>query len=222
GLGYERNLGNAKNGLQLLRRDLHRTGAWRGAGFRLRKGRGHGRVKGDVALHLLHYLMNVAVKHCDGPEAFEHRERLLAVLSRPAPVGIQRPQRNMGEDDDRRTRGPCAEIVGEPGKLRIAELADPLQRGAVVQADEMHAFVIETVPAPRASTLAVAVQKLLPVIDGSVVLAGHAEDALRLRALEHLIHGVEFSGLRAMAEIAGVYNELRRARERVDLVHGEL
>src|SRR4051812_44467613 len=50
---------------QLFRRDRHRARFGCGAGRGLRKGSGTGGVKGDVALDLLHGLMDVTVQHRD-------------------------------------------------------------------------------------------------------------------------------------------------------------
>jgi hypothetical protein len=44
-------------------------------------------------------------------------ERLQSVIGAPAPVGIDRPERDVGEDDDRSARGLVLEIIGEPSEL---------------------------------------------------------------------------------------------------------
>jgi hypothetical protein len=62
-------------------------------------GRGRG-VEGDVALDLLHHLVDVSAQHGDRSEALEIRKRLGAVLGAPAPLRIDHPQGNVSEDDD--------------------------------------------------------------------------------------------------------------------------
>jgi len=55
----------------------------------------------------------------------------------------------MPEHDHGRTRGQAGEILGEPGELIVAKMrhAAWLQIGDIVERDEMHAVMIEAVPA---------------------------------------------------------------------------
>ena len=105
-------------------------------------------------------LVDVAVEHGDRAEALQQAERLLPIIGAPAPFGIDRPERDMGEDDDRRRVGLALEIVGEPGELLGAEIAETagLQVDDVDEADEMDAVLVEAVPAGALGALAVAVE----------------------------------------------------------------
>ena len=92
------------------------------------------------------------------PKRFRYAKRLRAIVGAPAPFGIDRPQRNVREDDDGRAAGEPFHIIFEPLELLGAELAQAagLQVHHVDQADEVHAFVIEAVPAVALRALAVA------------------------------------------------------------------
>ena len=66
-------------------------------GSSLWKRRRHGRVEHDVPFGLLHDLVDVSVEHRHRSESLEITESLFAILSSPAPFGINRPQRNVCE-----------------------------------------------------------------------------------------------------------------------------
>src|ERR1700733_6584786 len=67
----EGDIGDAEHGAQLIVRDFHRPRRGRGARRRLReRGRARG-VERDVAFHLLHHLVDVAVEHRHLTEALE-------------------------------------------------------------------------------------------------------------------------------------------------------
>src|SRR5215212_4858692 len=92
---------NTEQSAKLVVADLHRAGRGGRAGRRLRKrGRTRG-VEGDVALDLLHHLVNVTVQYRHRAKPLEVFKRAPAVLGAPAPGGIDRPQWDMGEHDDR-------------------------------------------------------------------------------------------------------------------------
>src|SRR5882762_5458256 len=104
--------GNTEQAAELVVGDLHRPGRGGGARRRLRKrGRARG-VEGDVALDLLHHLVDVAVEHRHRTEALEVIQRAGAVLGAPAPGRIDRPQRNMGEHDDGHRFRPYSAVDG--------------------------------------------------------------------------------------------------------------
>ena len=78
--------------------------AGRLAGRRLREGGRPRGVERDVALHLLDDLVDVAVEHRHRAKALQQRQGLQP-SSVPQPhSGVDRPQRDMGENDDRRGR----------------------------------------------------------------------------------------------------------------------
>src|SRR4051812_13423623 len=95
-------IGHSEDTSQLIRGNFHWTRRRRCAGFRLRKSSGARGVERDIALDFLHGLMNMPVQDCYRTEALEIAERLRAVFSTPAPVGIDRPERDVREDNDGR------------------------------------------------------------------------------------------------------------------------
>src|SRR5437667_1330976 len=94
--------GDPKQAAQLAVFDLHWAGRGGRAWRRLREGRRARGVEGYVALHLLHHLVDVTVQHGDRAESLEIVQRAGAILGAPAPLRIDRPQRDMGEQHDRR------------------------------------------------------------------------------------------------------------------------
>jgi hypothetical protein len=111
------------------------------------------------------------------------------------------------------------QIVFHPGDLFVAERRHRanLEVEHVVQADEMHAALIETVPGP---TMAIVIEKL--EIAGHafvdrVVLARNRVHAIDMNFLQDLARLPEFLGLRQVADIAGVHHEGRRLRQRIDV-----
>ena len=62
----------------------------------------HRGLERDGAFDLLHHLMDVPVEHGDRAEALQIGQRLCRVIGSPAPLRIERPERHMREDDDRR------------------------------------------------------------------------------------------------------------------------
>ena len=198
--------------------DLHRAGRGRGARRRLRKG---GRARGmesDVAFHLLHHLMDVAVEHRHRAEALEQLKRPAAVLGAPAPFRINRPERDVREHHDRR-RGRAVFHVGrKPGELVGAEIAEPagFQIDDIDQADEMHTARIEAVPAGAFAAAAITIQIELAVLVEEIVLARHVMH-VETRLRDDAVGVVEFGHLRQMADVAGMKHERRLCRHGVDL-----
>src|SRR5258708_36856674 len=94
-------MGNSQHATQLVRGDFHGAWRWCRSRCRLWECSGQSRVERDVAFHLLHDLMNVAVQNGDGTEALQVSECLLAVIRAPAPFGIDRPERDVREHDHR-------------------------------------------------------------------------------------------------------------------------
>ena len=106
------------------------------------------------------------------------------------------------------------EIAFQPGDLLVAERRHRAQLEVehVVEADEMHAALIEAVPG---LAIAVVIEKLevagRAVVD-RVVLARHRVHAIDADFLQHLARLAEFLGLRQMADVAGVHDERGRLR----------
>ncbi len=90
--------------------------------------------------------------------------------------------------------------------------------GDVDQADEMDAPVVEAVPALAPGPLAESFE-ILGVAD-HVMLAWNVGDMSNLRPLENLGDGVELPGRGEMCEVAGVDQQFRPSRKRIDLVDG--
>src|SRR5580704_5306084 len=115
----------------------------------------------DVALDLLLDLVDVAVEHGDRPEALQIAESAGSVLGSPSPFLIDRPQRQMGKDDDRGARRQPFDVLLHPFELVVTELGEAggfearLEIEDVDQRDEMHPPMVETVPAFALSALAV-------------------------------------------------------------------
>src|ERR1700719_787160 len=151
---------DAKQGAQLLSRNSHRPRRRSRSRRRLRKADRQRGVECDVALHLLYDLMNVTVEHRHRTEPFEGRQCLLRIVGAPTPVLVDRPQRNMSEDDDRRGCGETLHIVGEPGELLGAQNthAAGLEVHHADESDEMDAIVVERIPAGALGVLAVALE----------------------------------------------------------------
>ena len=177
-------------------------GAVPGAGMRER-GRRRG-VECDVALHLLHDLMDVPVQHRHRAEALEIGQRLRAVVGAPAPFLIDRPERDMREDDDRLAGGPASQIVLQPLELFVPQIAQAagLEVLHIVQTDEMHALLVEAVVA-LAGPLGESLEEGLAILVEHIVLARHI---MRIEpgAPDDLLGGVELLGARQLADVAGV------------------
>src|SRR5215472_11004323 len=138
---FEDDVGDAENRAQLVVGDFHRSRRGCRARRWLREGGRHGGVKGDVALDLLHDLVDVTVEYRHRAEALEIVESARRVFGAPAPGWIDRPQRNVREDDDRSRCPPALEVVLQPFELLVAEIAQAagLEIDNVDEADEMHA-----------------------------------------------------------------------------------
>ena len=125
----------------------------------------------------------------------------------------------MSEDHDRRTAREPLDVALQPLELLGAQASETFGLVAlhVDEADEVHAPVVEALPALAADrALAVAGEVFLAAVEEDVVLTGHVEHALGLHALEHLRHRVERPRLLGVREIARVKDEGRRCRQRVD------
>src|SRR6185437_5229266 len=94
--------GQAQEGAEFFGRNFHRTGCGRRTRLWLgESGRGGG-MESDVAFHLKHGLVDVSVQHGYRSESFQQAKGLFAVARTPAPLRIDSPERDMGEDYDRR------------------------------------------------------------------------------------------------------------------------
>src|SRR5579864_9494487 len=91
---------DAEHAAQLIPGYLERPRAFALAGSGLRvSGRASG-VEGDVALDLLHDLMDMAVEDRDRPEATQLCQELIGIAGAPTPGFIDGPQRHVREHHD--------------------------------------------------------------------------------------------------------------------------
>src|SRR5437868_14760110 len=108
----------------------------------------------------------------------------------------------MRKDDDRRGVALALEIIGEPGELLVAEIAHAagLEVDDVDKADEVHAALIERVPARAARALAIALHVGLagPFVD-DIVLARYVVP-IELQFGQGLRRTIEFLWLRQMRD----------------------
>src|SRR5260370_26779120 len=102
-------------------------------------------------------------------------------------------------------------VVFEPFQLIVAKRAQTsgLQIHHVYQSDEMHALLLEAVPARSLASLSVTLKKLFPVVIQHIVLAGHVKDILRIRAFQNLVNRIELLRLRKMADVSRMQQEFR-------------
>src|SRR4051794_4430908 len=165
----------------------------------------------------------MAVQYRDRAEAFDVFQRTRAVLGAPAPLRIDRPQRDMGEQHNWRGFRTALQVVLQPFELVVAETAEAaaLEVRDIDEADEMHAAGVERIPATALGAAAVALLVELDLLVDDVVLARyvmHVELGLR----DDAIGVIEFLDLRQMRDVAGVDHERWLFRHRVDLVDGFL
>src|SRR5260370_20973799 len=88
------------------------------------------------------------------------------------------PERDVGEDNDGRAIALAGQILPEPIELVLTEQTEAAgaKVHAIVEADEMHALVIEAAPAIAAadSTLAVTFHVCAAIVFRHVMFARHA------------------------------------------------
>src|SRR5260370_12387183 len=139
---------NSQNASQLLRRHLHRPRRVRPARLRLWKCRRSRGVKRHIAFDLLHRLMDMSVQHRNGAELFQIGQRLRAIVSAPAPLRINRPQRNVREHHNPRAVLQILHVVFQSSELFASQRSQSatLQVHDVYQPDEVHAFLLEAEP----------------------------------------------------------------------------
>src|SRR5262249_35252869 len=128
--------------------------------------------------------MNVPVEDRHRTEAFEHRQRLLAVRGSPTPLWIHGPQGNVREHDNRRTGRKSPQVLLQPVKLLLSDLAQSFELGHVIQSHKMNSFVIEAVPAPSGRALAEPFEVLPAVVSCDIMLARHIEHLPLAQALQ--------------------------------------
>src|SRR6202140_1833350 len=138
---------------------------------RLWERRGQRSMETHMALHFLHDLVDVPVQNRDLTKSLQQRERLRPIVSTPAPLRIDHPERNVREKNNRCRRGKVSNIFLHPLKLLRSKISQRIQHQDVIEAHEMDALVVEAVPTAAQRSFA----EMLPIqsttVDGSIVLA---------------------------------------------------
>src|SRR3984893_17393112 len=107
----------------------------------------------DVALDLLHDLMDMAIEHSHRAKALQVAERAAGIFGPPSPFRVDRPQRQVGEDHDRGACRAAGNILLHPFELLVAEFGETggfeagFEIEDVDQGDKVHAPDVEGVPA---------------------------------------------------------------------------
>src|SRR6266536_1260802 len=217
-------VGYPQQGAQLLRRNFHRPWPRRRSRLRLRKRSRTCGVKSYVTFDFLQGLVNVAVEHRDRTKLLQIGESLSAVLGSPSPVLINRPQRNVSENDDWRAVRKMLDIFLHPLQLLRPQRSQPtgLQIDDIHQSDEMHAFLIEAVPARSLRIFSKPIKVTLAVVVNHVVFAWDVEHILSRTSREHLRDGVELLGFRKVGYVAGVDQELGLGLQGFDSIQRHL
>src|SRR5579863_3532121 len=150
------NVGDAEQAAQFVVRHFQWTGrSARRSRSGLRECGRAGRVKRNASFNFLHGLMNVPVQYGYRPKSFQVRQRLRAVVGSPSPFGIDRPERNVREHNNRRAALERGHVVLEPRHLISAQgtQSSRLEVEHVHQSDEMNAVLFEAVPSVALRTL---------------------------------------------------------------------
>ena len=132
------------------------AGTFIGPGDRRRSGRGlregsrHRGVESHVTFDFLEHLVDVTVKHRHRAEALQISQSAFAIACSPAPLRINRPERDVREDDNRRARSEIFHVGLEPFELLVAELSQTagLKVQDVDQSNEMDSVLVEAVLSP--------------------------------------------------------------------------
>ncbi len=190
--------------------------------MRQRVGRRRRGVEGDVALDLLHELVDVSVEDGDRTEAPHEAEGGGGVVGAPAPVGVHGEERDVAEDHQRRLALHPLEVAFEPRQLVGAQVAELLEIDGVHQGDEVRAPMVEAEPAVALGAGPEELPVLLAGVVGGVVLAGQDQDLARPQRGEHLLDLVELFVGRVVGQVTGVDDEIGPGREPVDEVDGAL
>src|SRR6266403_1353052 len=185
-------IGYAKHTAQLVGGNLHRSRAFSLA----RRGLGEGcrecGVKSHIAFNFLHGLVNVSVQNCYRAKLLEIRERLRAVVGPPSPLRIDRPERDMGKDNDWRAVLQVLDITFKPLELIVAEGTQTagFEIHHVHKADEVNAILVEAVPALSFGVFCVTLAKHGALVIENVVFSWHKEN-LFISSFQNLVHVVE-------------------------------
>ena len=124
----------------------------------------------------------------------------------------------MREHHDGRAAFQGFQIALEPFQLFRAEQSEPagFEIDHVHEADEVHAAVVEAVPAVAPRALAVAFEVSRAIFVQEIVLPGDEEHPVGPDLPRDLIERVELLRLRQMGQVAGVDDEVGRHRQRID------
>src|SRR5262245_65131614 len=128
-------------------------------------------MKRDVALYLLHDLVNVTIEYRHRPESLEVVERTSRIVRSPSPLRVDGPQRDVREDDDRSRCRAVPEVVLEPLELVIPKITQTagLELDDINEPDEVDAISVEAVPTRAFGAATVPVPIKLHVLVENVV-----------------------------------------------------
>src|SRR5581483_12403492 len=135
-------------------------------------------VEYHVTFHFLHGLVNVSVQHSHRTKFLQVAKRLRAIISAPAPLRINAPQRYVSKHYDGRAFGKMFYVFLHPLKLFLAQTAQPagFQVQRIDQPNEVNAAVIKAVPARALRFFAVALKVLLAIVADYVMLTRNVEN----------------------------------------------
>jgi hypothetical protein len=130
------------------------------------------------------------------PNRFRYDNACALSSGAPAPLRIDRPQRDVSEDDDGRAALEALDVFLEPLELFLAEAAETarLQIDDVDEPDEVHAAFVEALPAGAMRAFTESLQIALAIVAEHVVLARHVEHRDG-EIREHLLARVELRRL---------------------------
>ena len=151
-------------------------------------------------------------------EPGQQGKRLGGVGRAPAPFRPEPPERKVRQQHDRCRGGKPGEIVLEPVELGAAEraLAMIAQLHDIDQPDDMHALDVEAVPAVAGGVRTErGIERARIVAVHEVMFAGN-EKHRGGQFRQHLLRQVELGRRRQMRDVAGVDDEIGRARQGAD------
>jgi hypothetical protein len=142
-----------------------------------------------------------------------------AVFGAPAPLRVDGPEGDVGEDDDRCARAESGDVLFEPIELLPAEDTEAagFEVHDVDEADEVDAAVVEALPAGAVGAAPVAFEEQLRVVGEDIVFAGDVKRAADYGLADNLGTGVEFFWFGEVRDVARVEEERGALGKGIDL-----
>ena len=106
-------------------------------------------MEAHVTFDLLEHLVDVTIENSHRAEALQVTQGAFAIACPPTPLRIDRPKRDVRENNYRGARSEIFHVGFEPFKLVVPKLSQTagLEIQDINQPDEMDAVLVETVPA---------------------------------------------------------------------------